>query len=64
MRVGGAGVYEKHANVIVNLGGATAADILTLAAKMKRSVLAEYGIELHPEVRFLGEPMPDLDVTA
>lgn len=64
MRVGGAGVYGKHANVIVNLGGATAADVLALARKMKDAVLAEYGIELHPEVRFLGEPMSDPDVTA
>lgn len=64
MRVGGAGVYKKHANVIVNLGGATAADVLALAAKMKNAVFAEYGIELHPEVRFLGEPMGDPAVTA
>ncbi len=64
MRVGGAGVYEKHANVIVNLGNATAADVLNLAKKMKDAVLAEYGIELHPEVRFLGEPMPGHAVRA
>jgi UDP-N-acetylmuramate dehydrogenase len=64
MRVGGAGVFEKHANVIVNLGGATAADVLGLAEKMKNAVFAEYQIELHPEVRFLGEPMPDHDVRA
>jgi UDP-N-acetylmuramate dehydrogenase len=64
MRVGGAGVFERHANVIVNLGGATAADVLALAKNMKNAVLAEYGIELHPEVRFLGEPMPGSDVRA
>ena len=58
MQVGGAAVFEKHANVIVNRGGATAADVLALADKMKRAVFKEYGIELHPEVRFLGEPMP------
>lgn len=64
MRVGGAGVYEKHANVIVNLGGATASDVLNLAKRMKDAVLAEYGIELDPEVRFLGEPMPGHAVRA
>ena len=64
MRVGGAGVFEKHANVIVNLGGATAADVLALAKEMKNAVLAAYGIELHPEVRFLGEPMPGSNVRA
>jgi UDP-N-acetylmuramate dehydrogenase len=58
MRVGGAGVFAKHANVIVNLGGATAADVLALATKMRNAVYAEYGVELHPEVRFLGEPIP------
>jgi UDP-N-acetylmuramate dehydrogenase len=56
LRVGNAGVYERHANVIVNLGGATASDILALAAEMKRRVKERFGIELQSEVRFLGEP--------
>lgn len=56
LRVGGAGVYEKHANVIVNLGGATAHDVLALAELMKAKVREAYGIELHNEVRFMGEP--------
>jgi len=58
MRVGGAGVYEKHANVIVNLGGATAADVLELASRMAGAVKERFGIVLESEVRFLGEPMP------
>ncbi|MBI3871791.1 MAG: UDP-N-acetylmuramate dehydrogenase [candidate division Zixibacteria bacterium] len=57
LRVGDAGVYEKHANVIVNLGQATAADVLALADRMKDIVRRRYGIELENEVRFLGEPM-------
>jgi UDP-N-acetylmuramate dehydrogenase len=56
LRVGDAGVYLKHANVIVNLGHATAADVLALADQMKAKVKAAYGIELQPEVRFVGEP--------
>ena len=56
LRVGNAGVYEKHANVIVNLGNATAADVLGLAELMKQKVRDAYGIELQSEVRFLGEP--------
>lgn len=56
LRVGGAGIYEKHANVIVNLGGATAHDVLALAELMKAKVKEAYGIELHNEVRFMGEP--------
>lgn len=56
LRVGDAGVYEKHANVIVNLGNATAHDVLALAELMKAKVRDAYGIELHNEVRFMGEP--------
>lgn len=58
LKVGGAGVYEKHANVIVNLGGATAHDVLALAELMKSRVRDAYGIELQSEVRFIGEPHP------
>ena len=57
-RVGDAGIYEKHANVIVNLGHATAHDVLALAELMKAKVKEAYGIELHNEVRFMGEPHP------
>ena len=60
LRVGDAGVYLKHANVIVNLGHATAADVLALAEQMKAKVRAAYGIELQPEVRFVGEPHPQV----
>ncbi len=56
LMVGGAGVYEKHANVIVNLGNATASDVLALAELMKTKVREAYGIELQNEVRFMGEP--------
>jgi len=58
MRVGGAGVFEKHANMIVNLGGATAADVLTLAERMKAAVRERFGRELEEEVLFVGRPMP------
>ena len=58
LRVGDAGIYEKHANVIVNLGHATAHDVLALAELMKAEVRDAYGIELHNEVRFMGEPHP------
>jgi len=57
LNVGGAAVYPRHANVIINRGGATAADVLELAAQMKARVRARYGIELQSEVRFLGEPL-------
>lgn len=63
MRVGGAGVFGRHANVIVNLGGATAADVLCLADQMKTAVRDRFHIELQAEVRFLGEPLDAQSVT-
>ncbi len=55
MRVGGARVYEKHANIIVNTGGATALDVWALARKMKSLVREKFDITLQQEVRFLGQ---------
>ena len=46
---------EKHANFIVNLGGARAAEIEQLIAHMRDSVKAKFGIELQQEVRVIGE---------
>ena len=55
LRVGDAMVYEKHANIIVNAGHATARDVLELAAEMKRRAREKFGVELEEEVMFLGE---------
>ena len=52
--VGGATVSDVHANFIVNTGGATAADVLELVGRVRQSVEDAYGIELRPEIRFLG----------
>jgi UDP-N-acetylmuramate dehydrogenase len=52
---GGAQVSEKHANFIVNLGNATAADIENLIIEVREKVLQETGIELHPEVKIIGD---------
>jgi UDP-N-acetylmuramate dehydrogenase len=54
-RVGGAQVSEKHANFIVNAGGATAADIEQLINEVQATVLKQTGINLHPEVKIIGE---------
>ncbi len=54
-RIGGAEVSQKHANFIVNVGGATAADIEGLIEEVRATVLRQTGIELHPEVRIVGE---------
>jgi len=54
-QIGGARVSEKHANFIVNVGGATAADIENLINEVQATVRQQTGIELHPEVRIIGE---------
>lgn len=51
LRVGGAAVSEKHSGFVVNLGGATSADVLRLIAQVRARVKADSGIELEPEVR-------------
>lgn len=53
-RVGGAEISPLHANVIVNLGGATAKDVETLMNLMKEAVKEKFGIELVPEIKVLG----------
>jgi len=54
-RHGGASISERHANVIVNLGGATALDVLTLMAEARRRVADRFAVELEPEIVLLGE---------
>jgi UDP-N-acetylmuramate dehydrogenase len=56
LRIGGACVSEKHANFIINLGEARAADIESLIRYVQSEVAARHGVELVPEVRILGEP--------
>jgi UDP-N-acetylmuramate dehydrogenase len=53
--VGGARVSEVHSNFLVNRGGATAADFLCLAEKVKTAVFNVSGIMLEEEVRIVGE---------
>lgn len=55
MQIGGARVSEKHANFIVNVGGASATDIEQLIEKVRTDVERQTGISLHPEVRIMGE---------
>mgnify|MGYP003300270007 CR=1 FL=1 len=52
--IGGAKVWENHANFIVNIGYATSGDVLKLMYKMYSEVKERYTIELHPEVKFIG----------
>ena len=50
-QVGGAAVSEKHAGFVVNLGGATAADVQELLQQVSDKVFERTGIRLEPEVR-------------
>ena len=50
-RIGGAEVSTKHANFIVNIGGATCKDVLDLAELVRGRVKENYGVELEMEVK-------------
>jgi len=53
-RAGGAMISEKHANFIVNTGGAKAADILGLMELARQKVMEKTGIALEPEIKVIG----------
>jgi len=53
--IGGAQVSEKHANFIVNIGGATALDIEMLIQHMRDTVQQKQGVTLQQEVKVMGE---------
>lgn len=53
-RIGNAQVSTKHANFIVNLGGATAHDILSLMERVRNAVADRFEVVLDPEVKIVG----------
>jgi UDP-N-acetylmuramate dehydrogenase len=56
-RIGGAMVSDKHANFILNVSDATAADIENLIEEVRAAVERTSGVELELEVRVIGEPL-------
>jgi len=54
-QIGDAAVSQLHANWIVNTGRATAADMRALIEEMQAQVRAKFGIELEPEIEFVGD---------
>jgi UDP-N-acetylmuramate dehydrogenase len=54
-RIGGARVTPRHANIFINAGGATAADVRALIAHVQEVVRERTGYSLEPEISFVGE---------
>ena len=55
MQVGGATVSDRHANYILNTGGATAVDVLRLIAQVRAQVRDRSGVDLEAEIKLIGE---------
>ena len=56
-RIGGAYVSQLHANFLITEDGATAADVEALIAHIRATVKQQTGVDLHPEVKMVGEPL-------
>jgi UDP-N-acetylmuramate dehydrogenase len=54
-RIGGAMVSDKHANFIVNMGGASADDVYRLMMRIKEEVIRREGVELKEEIKLVGK---------
>ena len=54
-RIGGAQIFPKHANIIVNVGGATAADVRALIRHAQEAVAGKFNQHLEPEIGLIGE---------
>ena len=54
-RMGNAGVHSQQALVLVNLGGASAEEVLAVARYVRDTVLTKFGVLLEPEVNILGD---------
>ncbi len=60
-RIGDAQISHMHANIMVNLGHATARDVRALIAHAQTAVLQQFGHRLEPEIGFIGEFVPAVD---
>ena len=55
MRVGDAQISEKHSGFIINLGHASAGDVIELIERVKQRVKERFGVDLQPELKIVGE---------
>jgi len=63
MQVGGAGVFERHANIIVKISpDCKSSDVVELALKMQEAVRERFGIKLRREVKIIGVEKPEISV--
>jgi len=53
-KIGGAEISEKHANFIINTGGASSKDVINLISLVKKEVKNKFGIELEEEIELVG----------
>lgn len=53
MRIGDAAVFEKHCNIVVNLGHSTSNDVKTLVAQMESAAKAKFGVDLKREILYI-----------
>lgn len=53
-KIGNVQVSEKHANFVVNLGGATASEVVIMASYIKQQVRDQLGVELQEEIEYVG----------
>ncbi|MEM9552180.1 MAG: UDP-N-acetylenolpyruvoylglucosamine reductase, partial [Pseudomonadota bacterium] len=58
-RRGGAQMSEKHSNFLINVGGATAADLEGLGEDVRKKVYAASGISLEWEIMRVGDPLTE-----
>ena len=52
-RLGRAGVHDRQALVLINLGGATAQEVITLAETIRKDVASKFGVDISPEVNIV-----------
>ncbi len=55
-QTGGAQVSEKHCGFVINRGGATARDVMSLVSHVQKEVYRQFGVNLELEVKLLGHP--------
>ncbi|MEF7558949.1 UDP-N-acetylmuramate dehydrogenase [Bacillus thuringiensis] len=53
-QIGGAQISEMHGNFIINTGGASAQDVLSLIALIKQTIKDKFGVEMYTEVEIIG----------